>query len=694
MTKNGVIQHSPQGEEVKRKPMKISYNWIREYIDFKESPERLAEILTNSGSEVKAMGRIGGDYVMDIEITPNRSDCLSYTGVAREISALTGKKIKIPPLKVKRKESSGQAPFTVDIKDKDLCPRYTARFIRDVKVGQSPDWLKKKIILMGLRPVNNIVDITNYVLFELGQPMHAFDYDKIKGKTVVIRRSRKAEKIASIDNVERPLEKDMLIIADEVRPIAIGGVMGGLDAEVTETTKNILLESAYFDPVSVRRTSFKLALTSESSYRFERGVDPGMVLPASERATLLIADICGGKIGELVDKGTRPGREKNVPLRIERLNKILNLNLKESYVKKVLSGLFLKVASPKKGIIRASIPSFRQDIRYEVDLIEEVSRIYGYENIAMTIPRIISNPERKPLPWKARERASEVLTSLGLNEVITYGMVSKGNMQKIFDFDFLERTIIKVKNYLSFDQECMRPSLIPGILGVLAYNMNRGVKDMKIFEIGTVYSRDSKTGYSEKTNLGIALMGLSSDDWQRQKSNVTFLDLKGMLEILFSKLGFEIEKLEFSLPKILYKGKPIGSTTMLDDAVQKAFDLKQEAFLAEIDFDALIKFVNLEKRFSDIPKYPSIKRDISLIAGEDASFAEIATVVAAHGGGFVEKVEPLEKYTGKQIPAGYHGLSFRVEYREKYRTLTTEEVDRIHTAIRKSLTETLGVKLR
>jgi phenylalanyl-tRNA synthetase beta chain len=698
---------SPQGNK-----MKISYNWIKEYIDLKKSPEEIARLLTSSGSEVKIIEKIGDDNIMDIEITPNRSDCLSYIGIARELSALTGKTIKAPSLKIKK--SSGKAPFTVDIKDKDLCPRYTARLIRDVKVGESPDWLKKKIVAMGLRPVNNVVDITNFVLFELGQPLHAFDYDKIEGNAVIIRRARQGEKMTSIDKIERKLEKDMLAIADREKPIALGGVMGGLDTEVTETAKNVLLESAYFKPTSVRRTSFKLALSSESSYRFERSVDPGMVLEASDRAALLIAEICGGEIGELLDKGAKPKKDKKVLLRIEHLNKILNLGLKETYIKKALTGLGLKASSTQKGILKVSIPSFRQDIKYEVDLIEEISRIYGYENIDTTIPKTVPHPERKLLPWRAKEKAVEVLTSLGLNEVITYAMLSRNSLKKVSDK--LLKEAIAVKNYLSFDQEVMRPSLLPSILNVLSYNMNRGVKDLKIFEVGSVYRNNlsPENGYSE-TNICIVLTGLFSEGWQREKRPVTFFDLKGILEKLSFNLGLDPKKLTLNIqapeaalrylmmqqdktPLVLYDGNTIGNITSLPARIRDAFDLKQEVFVTEIRLGALLhpsdKRINLDKKFKDIPKFPSIKRDISLVAGGEISFEKITSLVKGQGGELVERIEPFDEYTGKHIPRGHHGLSFRIEYRDKKKTLTAEEVDRVHSEIRKSLVEKLGITLR
>ncbi|MBL7071489.1 MAG: phenylalanine--tRNA ligase subunit beta [Candidatus Omnitrophica bacterium] len=670
--------------------MKINYNWLKEYIDVKKPLDDVVKLLTMSGSEVKAVDDMGGDPIMDIEITPNRSDCLSYIGLARELAALTGKEIKMPPLKMK-KQKAGKPDFAVEIKDKDLCPRYTARLIRGVVVGESPAWLKDKLISMGLKPVNNVVDITNFVLFELGQPMHAFDHDKILGKSIIIRRARSGEKITAIDQSIKPLEKNMLIIADKERPIAIGGVMGGLDTEVSTGTKDILLESAYFDPVSVRRTSYRLTLASESSYRFERGVDAGMVLSASDRAALLIAKICGGEICGLLDKGVKPGRDRTITLRADKANRVLDLKLSESRVKKILSALSLKSSSSKKGVLKVSIPSFRGDLKYEMDLVEEIARIYGYENIGLTIPRIISNPERKSLSWKAQDKVKETLTSLGLNEVITYGLLGKQvlNMASV-DLS----TTIPIKNPMSAEQELMRPALLPGILNVMSHNINRGVRDLKIFEIGAVYSKGADNRYREKTHLAIAMTGLFSGDWQRQKNNVTFFDLKGSIEALLNNLGLDVEKLEFSLPDILYSGENIGRVPALSHQTLDAFGLKQDILLAEIAFDELIGHINLEKKLKDIPKFPSIKRDVSLVAGPAVTFSKIATIAKEEGGDLIERIELFDRYTGKQIPKGHHGLSIRVEYRGKEKTLTSEDVDKAHSDIRKALAEKPGVTLR
>lgn len=679
--------------------MKINYSWLKEYIDVKKPVGETAELLTKSGSEVKAVEKIGDDLVMDIEITPNRSDCLSYVGIARELAALTGKEIKMPPMRIREKISK-EAPFTVEIKDKDLCPRYTARLIRNVKVAKSPAWLEKKIISMGLRPVNNVVDITNYVLFELGQPMHAFDYDKIEGSAVIIRRAVPSEKIVSIDQTERMLDKDMLVIADREKTIAIGGVIGGLDTEVAGNTKNVLLESAYFNPVSVRKTSFKLSLMSESSYRFERGVDPGTVLPASERTALLMADICGGEICGLVDIGRKPEKAKTIILRMDELNKVLNTGLKESYAKKILTLLGLKAMRAKKGIIKAEIPAFRADLKDEIDLVEEIARVYGYDKIKLTIPKIVSSSVKKSVSWKAREKAKDVLTSAGLNEIVTYGLIGRQALNRVFK---RIENAIAVKNPLSAEQEFMRPSLVPGALGALRYNVNRGIKDLKIFEAGAVYYKGSLKSYCERMSLCMALTGLSSNDWQRAKEEVTFFDLKGILEALFRELGLK----DFTLKEnhnpimtkgasseILYEGTAIGSAGSLAAFILDAFDLKQDVFAAEIDFDALLNSVDLEKKFTDIPKYPSVKRDISLIAGGEVSFENITSLIKEEGGRLVEKIELFDRYKGAQIPRGHHGLSVRIEYRDKDKTLAAEEVEKIHSAIRTSLENKLKVTLR
>jgi phenylalanyl-tRNA synthetase beta chain len=532
--------------------------------------------------------------------------------------------------------------------------------------------------------------------------MHAFDYDRIKGHSIIVRRANGTEKITSIDNVERKLEKEMLVIADAERPIAVAGVMGGLNTEVTFDTKNILLESAYFNPVSIRRTSYKMALMSESSYRFERSVDPGMILPASDRGALLIQDLCGGEISSLADKGEKPGKDRAITARVNYISKILNLELTENYISKLLASLSLNTALDKKGLIKVTIPSFRQDIKDEIDIVEEIARIYGYEKIAATIPGIVANPEKKPLSWQIKERVIEGLVSLGLSEVITYSLTGRASLHKSFGHDIPEP--IAVKNYMSVDQEIMRPSLVPGILGVLSRNVNRGIKDLKIFEIGNVYSKD----YSyEATHLCIALTGLLSDDWQRQKSAVTLFDLKGMIYTLFSKLGLSTDKIEItkdavlsgsvvktSGPSILYDKKYIGYLTAPDKKTLDVFDLADKVFAAEINLDVLKHYVDLSRKFKGIPKYPSIKRDVSLIVSENVTFDKITAVAAEGGGKLIEDIELLDRYAGKQIPEGHHGLSFRVEYRDKTRTLTSEEVDKVHFAIRDSLVKKLGVTLR
>lgn len=681
--------------------MKISYKWIKEYVDVNLPVEKLASMLTMSGSEVKNVESAGSDFIMDIEITPNRSDCLSYIGIAREVSALVGAKVKAPLSGSKVKQYSEKPPFKVELKAEDLCPRYTARLIKDVKIDESPSWLKEKIIAMGLRPVNNVVDITNFVLFEFGQPLHAFDYDKIKDNTVVVRRAEAGEKILSIDNVERTLEGGMLVIADSRDPIAIAGVMGGLNTEVGKDTKNILLESAYFDPVSIRRTSFKFALMSESSYRFERDVDKGSIIPASERAAFLIAEICGGTMEGLVDKGMGPGRDRKVMLRIDRLNKILNLDLREEEIKRILSRLHLTPErTPKKGHIKVAVPSFRTDLKDEIDLIEEVARIYGYDGIDMTVPEIIPNPERKSLSWRAREKAAQVLTSAGLDEIVTYGLITREEVAGLFgDCE----TAIAIKNPLSAEQELMRPSLLSGMVKAVSYNINRGITDLKFFEMGHIYRKDKNHGYNEGMSLCIAMTGLRSSDWQKQPSDVTFFDLKGIIEALCGELGcgdvvvsgkkYPFFDEDLSLD-IYNQGKCVGIAGRFTDKVKDAFNTNQEVFVAEIDFDELLTYVDLDKSFKDIPKYPSMKRDISLIAGTDISFEQIRSLVKKTGGELVEKIELSDKYKGKQIPDEHYGLTLRLEYRDMQKTLTSDEVDGLHASVREALSKEFGIKFR
>ncbi|MBL7068639.1 MAG: phenylalanine--tRNA ligase subunit beta [Candidatus Omnitrophica bacterium] len=677
--------------------MKIPFNWLKDYVGIGSmSPKEVAERLTIVGLEVVLIEEIAGDSVFDIEVTPNRPDCLSVLGIAREVSAALNKKLKAPRVKAIKGKVSQKPSIT--IKDNKLCPRYTGRIIRGIKVGASPKWLAERIRAMGMRPINNIADITNYCLFEVGQPTHAFDYDKLKGG-IIARRARKGEEMVTIDGKKRTLEADMLVIADEEKSIAIGGVMGSKDTEVTEATRNILFESAYFDPVSIRRTSRGLGLISESSYRFERSVDKGGVRTTSDRACGLIMELCGGEAGPLNSVGEKDPKDVKVYLRPERLREMLGLDISDSAVKKILKSLELKVEASGKKTMVISVPSFRQDLKAEVDLIEEVVRIYGYDKLPSTMPTLVGHPRRIEPARQLRNMVRETLASLGADEVITYSLISKDEL-KSAEFSVGDDVIV-LKNPLSIEQEAMRTTLVPGVLHTVSWNLNRGTKDLRIFELGKVYFAQTR-GFREEDSLSIAFAGDKPYSW-RGKDEPLLFGMKGMLETLFEKLGVTgvLFKPEDLPPFFTAVGgaievskKRIGFLGKVKKSVLNKFDIKTDVILCELSLEKLFAHVKFEKRFHEMPKFPSAKRDISIIVGKNASYQKITSVIEETGGDLVASIELFDQYFGIQIPKGSRGLSYSIEYRAGNRTLTDEEVNNLHGRVCDALVQQLDAKIR
>ena len=685
-----------QAEACRGESVKITYNWLKDYVDIKLSPEKLAHSLTMAGSEVKAIEKKAGDYVFEIEITPNRADCLSVVGIAREVAAITGKKLKMRKSTVHGPQST--AGVSIEIKDKKLCPRYSGRVIEDIKVGPAPTWMQERLKFMDLRPVNNIVDITNYCLFETGQPMHAFDLAKIRGAKIIVRRAEKGEKITTIDGVERELSPDMLIIADAQRPVAIAGVMGGLDTEVGPSTKNILLESAYFDPVSVRRTSRKLGLRSESSYRFERSVDLEAIADASNRAAVLISSFAGGKACVLVDKGAKKLKAtKSISFDVKKASGFLGVNINAAKTKSIFKSLDLK-ASGSKNLLKVKVPSFRPDLNREVDLVEELARIYGYDNIPTTIPEMVPQPKRKDFSRIVQEKIRQMLIAGGLTEVVTYSLISKDSLKK---FSKIEKETIDIVNPLSAEQEAMRPTILIGALGAILWNLNRKVENLKIFEQGNIYFKEGK-GHKETLNLAILLTGNVVDTW-RNKRKADFFGIKGIVETLLNRLG--VEGIEFAAQRLPYYspqesadvkigGETVGVAGKVKTDILNNFDIKQDVYAAELDVDKLLSHAKLDKYFEPLPRYPSVKRDISVLLDRRVPSNKIIAAIKALGIQSIARVEVFDEYHGKQVPEDKKSLSFSILYRDKARTLTDQEVEEIHSRVKEALTSQFSAQFR
>ncbi|MBI4335931.1 MAG: phenylalanine--tRNA ligase subunit beta [Candidatus Omnitrophica bacterium] len=689
--------------------MKISYNWLREYVDVKNSAKQAAQWLTMAGLEVTSLEEKGKDAVLEIEVTSNRPDWLSVVGVARELSAITGKRLKMPRVPAILPAAVREKQVRVELDDKALCPRYTARVIEGVNVGESPQWLKGRLEAIGARPINNVVDITNFCLFELGQPMHAFDYDKLPGGAVVVRKARAGEEIVTIDNVKRTLDSGMLVIADEKRPVAVAGVMGGRDTEVGEGTKTVLLESAYFDPVSVRRTARRLGLSTDSSYRFERGVDFNGVLFGSNRAARLVSEICNGKIGVLKDAGVKVAKATAVRLSVNKLNRVLNLNLTPVEVKKTLVSLGLKVAGAQEEL-RVEAPSFRDDLKRQEDLIEEAARIHGYEKIPVTIPRMVGHSERKAFPRMVEEIARDFLAARGFDEIITYSLMDRKALANITPHptpsplrgEGWGEGIIALSNPLSSQQEIMRPTLITGALGAAGFNINRKVEDIRIFELSKVYSRGPDKGYAEEPRLCILIAGETKIAW-RQPVKADFLRIKGAVEELFEKLGITYYGFCGGAPDIFYpeksarievNGVDVGALGQVNGAVLNNFDIKKDVFACEIRFGELIKFVSIEKKASAPSRFLPARRDISLIVEKNIFVGDLAGAIKTAGGAILSDVQLTDEYFGAQIPPEKRGLAFSVEYLTKDKQLTDEEIESSHSRIKEALVSKFGAVIR
>ena len=702
--------------------MKVTYNWLKDFVDIKISPQALADKLTMAGLEVTSLEEKEEDFVFEIEITSNRPDWLSVIGIAREVAAITNKKINVKSLMFNAKNikhnTSNIKQLGVLIEDKKDCPLYIAKIIRDVKVAPSPDWLRKRLELIGCRSINNVVDITNYILFEYGEPLHAFDLDKIVRKFdsskalslgIIIRRAKVGEEITTIDGIKRILSQDVLVIASKDgeptnlrtkelanNPIAIAGVMGGKDTEVTEGTKNILLEAAAFNPVVIRRGRQQLGIQSDSSYRFERGVNSSMVEISSRRAVKCIQDSCAGKCVLAKSSGEALQKTKVISFEIPQAQKILGLNIPGARIKQILSNLDFKVKVKSKHILSVEVPSHRQDVSSGVDLIEEVARIYGYENSPTTLPAV--KPQvREETNRQLIASVKNILTGLGLNEVITYSLIDRGILNSL---GIDSQKAIEIMNPLSSEQEILRPAITPGLIRCIAYNLNQKRDYVFIFEIAKSFIW-APAGPKEELVLGIGLCGIKPYLAEQGliKERVSFLHLKGILEILFSRLGIEdygfeaIDKpFEFG---ILLNKEIIGSMVQPQKNALEKLDIKnKDVFILEISLDRLMPQAQLKKKFIPWPKYPVIARDISFVLKDDVSIKQILDAAKDKGLSLLREVRVVDYYAGKQIPAGFRGMTISCLYGSDERTLTEEEINPMHSVVSGMLIERFGAKIR
>ena len=680
--------------------MKISYTWLSDYISLPASAEEIVKRLTFAGMEVGSLEQTPrGDIVFEIEITANRPDWLSLQGIAREISALTGAGIK--PIKtLAEPKVTKKLPFSIEIEDRKACPRYIGRLLRNVKVSASPSKMAERLTSAGSRLINNAADITNFCLFETGQPMHAFDFDKLKGGAIIVRRARDKEEIVLIDNTKRVLDPSILVIADAENAVAIAGIMGGKDTEVTGQTKNVLLESAFFDPVTIRRSCRKLGLRTDASYRFERRVDPDTVLTASRRAAWLYKDICSADVTlPCQDVNYLKSEQRTVNVDPQRVSALIGTDITPAHMKRLLTGLGFNVTAEKKKLA-VRVPGFRNDVRRFEDIVEEVARIYGYEKIPECLPSLKAqvSPAYSPL-YQAKQALRRSLTSIGMDEVITYSLLGEAVLAacKAAGDD-----LVKLMNPLSAEQACLRTTMVASLLKVINVNQSRQNNDIKIFEIGKTYHKEGNA-FAEHEVLAIALCGNRFSNWQDHQRSMDFYDSKGAAEYVLEQFG--ITNAEFarqSYPwfnsdqsvRIYSQDITLGHCGLIKTEILKYFDIPSPVYFCQLDIETLTRLSRQDFSYQPLSRYPSVTRDIAMVVKEMVTAGQAEQLINEAAGELCVNVRLFDVYSGNQVPQGHKSLAFSVEYQSRETTLTEEQVSSIHAKVIEAVKGKLGAVIR
>jgi phenylalanyl-tRNA synthetase beta chain len=689
--------------------MLISYNWIKDFTTVNDSPNKLAEKLTMAGIEVSSIEKIKDDFVFNAEITPNRPDLLSIKGIAREVSCLSQTDLK-DPLETPQKSRSLDKGISAEVREPEACSRYNATLIKNTKIKVSDAKITRRLSALDLRPVNSVVDITNYFLLGWGQPLHAFDYDKIDGKKIIVRYAKKGEKLSALDGKEYTLDPSILVIADAKKPIAIAGLIGGIETEIGLETKNVLLECASFDPVSIRKASRKLGISTDSSYRFERGVASYNIEELSLKAAFFIQQAADGKITDNLDICNFKPKKVSSLLRLCEIERILGIKIPQDEVKRILISLGFDVEKEEEGVMEVASPYFRDDVSREIDLIEEIARIYGYEKIPSTIAKLspnqienyrcLSGSVAEDSRFKIKMKIRDRMCACGLNEIISYSMIGEDEIKA---FNCKTDKVIKLQKALSSQQEIMRPTLLSGILQAISWNTNRQIDDIGLFEMGDVFLNENHK-FSEKLNLGFAVCGKKYiHDWHFKPQEINFYDLKGVLEDLFDFLGIEgigfaRAKVTYFIKsqsaKVTYKDKTIARFGKIDSKLLSIYNIDNDVYAAEVYLEDILADINLEKQFVPIAKFPAVNRDLAVIVKNNLPAEDIMNEIKKVGKDLIQEIKLFDVYEGKQIPSGYLSLAFSIKYQAEDRTLTDEEVDEIQTQIQRVLVENLRAQIR
>jgi len=678
--------------------MKISLSWLKEFVDVPVEPRQLRRDLTMIGLNTESCVQAGDDWILEVEVTTNRPDCLSHYGVAREIATLYRRPLKRLEYVVKESSEPASNEISIEIADPDLCARYCGRVIQNVQVKPSPDWLQKRLEALGQRPINNVADVTNYVLMELGHPLHAFDLARVRQRKIIVRRAKPGEHLRTLDGADRTLTAENLVIADAQSAVALAGVMGGEDSEISSSTRAVLLESAWFDPLSIRRTAKAHGMHTEASHRFERGADIQMAALAIDRTASLIQQLAGGEVLRgIVDIYPRPQLREDIVLRRSQIQRVLGAEVEDA--ERILKALTFQMERRGPDAWRVTPPSFRLDVTREVDLIEEIARHYGYDRLPA---RLRTAPPRveKDVVREKEQALTNRLVALGYREIIPSSMVDPEENSR-----FTSRPPVILGNPLSQEASALRSSTVPSMLRALRWNLDRGQDDVRLFEMGKTYSPRAGGLADERRVLTLGLTGYRQPvaAYEGEKpQKVTFYDFKGDQESLFE--AFDLPALRFDAVgcphyepgqsgRFTVDGKELAVFGSLSQQIARDYKLRQSGWVAEIDLDALLTAPGRAQVFRGYSRFPAVERDFSLIVPEDKTYRDLENAVLGLRLEDLRGLRPVDFFRGGAVAAGNYSLLLRVTLQSATQTLTSEEVNAVSQKILASLAP-LGVRLR
>lgn len=689
--------------------MRVPFKWLKEFIDIKDNADEVARKLTMIGLEVEAVERIDDGVAFEVNVTPNRPDCLSIIGIARELSAVYGISINFPGHDILAETE--ELDFNVDILDTDLCHRYAGRIVRNIKIGPSPDWLKNRLKKCNIRSINNVVDITNYVLLELGHPLHAFDLSAIKGHRIVVGTPKSIKgqgarvKFKTLDGIDREIPEESLLIWDAERPVAVAGVMGGLETEVADSTVDIFIESAYFEPASVRKTSKALGLKTESSYRFERGTDIKMLKKALDRTAYLMKEVAGGTICGKIDIYPKRYIPEDINVRYARVNQVLGLKLANEEIRNCLDGLGFEVKDAASSM-KIKPPAYRRDIKREVDVIEEVARIYGYDRIPADMPKatLIINQESvvSSHESKVKNGIKEALLKSGFTEVINYSFMGLQELDILgIEESDERRNLVQIKNPLKVEDSFMRTTIIPSMIKNLTHNIAHGNRELRLFEIARVFISEQSAVSSEQSasRLPIEKEHLAVLNYKEKIKTLyrdethDFYIIKGVIEAIFNNLRiYDYSFVRSSEPflhpgqsaDIYIMGNKIGHIGALSPEIINYLDIKAHKpsiVVVEIDIESIVPYTMQQVKYSPLPKYPYIERDTAIVIDSSLESVMLMKWLKSYPSENIEDIAIFDVYQGKNIPEGKKSIAFNVRYRASDRTLKDEEIDALHKSL-------------